>query len=109
MPRPQLFAAAGAGMFVFGIVLALLGTLFGMPAMRLRLGVDLSQQGDLFLLLFVGVCTATLAAGPLIDRFGDKMVLLLSAIFVTAGLLGLAAAHSMLAAGISVVVMGAGG
>ena len=109
MPRPQLFAAAGAGMFVFGIVLALLGTLFGMPAMRLRLGVDLSQQGDLFLLLFVGVCTATLAAGPLIDRFGDKMVLLVSAIFVTAGLLGLAAAHSMLAAGISVVVMGAGG
>jgi fucose permease len=86
-----------------------LGTLFGLPAMRSRLGVDLSQQGDLFLLLFVGVCSATLAVGPLIDRFGNKMVLLLSAIFVTASLLGLAVAHSMLVAGISVLVMGAGG
>lgn len=109
MHRRHLFAAACAGMFVFGIVLALLGTLFGMPAMRLRLGVDLSQQGDLFLLLFVGVCSATLAVGPLIDRFGNKMVLLLSAVFVAAGLLGLAVAHSMLTAGVSVVVMGAGG
>ena len=57
--RAMLFAAACAGMFIFGVVLALLGTLFGLPAMRERLGVNLAQQGDLFLLLYAGVCFST--------------------------------------------------
>jgi len=107
--RARLFAAACAGMFIFGVVLALLGTLFGLPAMRERLGVNLAQQGDLFLLLFAGVCFATVAVGPLIDRFGNKLVLLVSAVLVTLALLEFAAAHSMLSASIASLVIGLGG
>ncbi len=107
--RARLFAAACAGMFIFGLVLALLGTLFGLPAMRERLGVDLAQQGDLFLLLFAGVCFATVAVGPLIDRFGNKLVLLVSAVLVTVALVEFAAAKSMLAAVIAALVIGLGG
>ena len=107
--RARLFAAACAGMFIFGLVLALLGTLFGLPAMRERLGVDLAQQGDLFLLLFAGVCFATVAVGPLIDRFGNKLVLLVSAVLVTVALVEFAAARSMLAAVIAALVIGLGG
>lgn len=107
--RVRLFAAACAGMFIFGLVLALLGTLFGLPAMRERLGVDLAQQGDLFLLLFAGVCFATVAVGPLIDRFGNKLVLLISAVLVTVALVEFAAAKSMLAAVIAALVIGLGG
>ncbi len=107
--RARLFAAACAGMFIFGVVLALLGTLFGLPAMRERLGVNLAQQGDLFLLLFAGVCFATVAVGPLIDRFGNKLVLLVSAVLVTLALLEFSAAHSMLSAGIASLVIGLGG
>lgn len=96
-------------MFIFGVVLALLGTLFGLPAMRARLGVNLAQQGDLFLLLFAGVCFATVAVGPLIDRFGNKLVLLVSAILVTIALLQFAAARSLLAAALAAIVIGLGG
>lgn len=107
--RAWLFAAACAGMFIFGVVLALLGTLFGLPAMRDRLGVNLAQQGDLFLLLFAGVCFATVAVGPLIDRFGNKLVLLVSAVLVTLALLEFAAARSMLSAAIASLLIGLGG
>jgi len=107
--RARLFAAACAGMFIFGLVLALLGTLFGLPAMRERLGVDLAQQGDLFLLLFAGVCFATVAVGPLIDRFGNKLVLLVSAVLVTVALVEFAAAKSMLAAVVAALIIGLGG
>ncbi|HET7750348.1 MAG TPA: MFS transporter [Terriglobales bacterium] len=107
--RAWLFAAACAGMFIFGVVLALLGTLFGLPAMRDRLGVDLAQQGDLFLLLFAGVCFATVAVGPLVDRFGNKLVLLVSAILVTLALVEFAAAHSLPSASIAALLIGLGG
>lgn len=96
-------------MFIFGVVLALLGTLFGLPAMRDRLGVDLAQQGDLFLLLFAGVCFATVAVGPLVDRFGNKLVLLVSAILVTLALVEFAAAHSLPSASIAALLIGLGG
>ncbi|HEY6935780.1 MAG TPA: MFS transporter [Terriglobales bacterium] len=107
--RVRLFAASCAGMFIFGVVLALLGTLFGLPAMRDRLGVNLAQQGDLFLLLFAGVCFATVAVGPLIDRFGNKLVLLLSALLVTLALVEFAAARSMLSASSAALLIGLGG
>ena len=61
------FASAATGMFVFGIVMAVLGTLFGLPEMRTRLQIDLAQQGNLFFLLYVGIFLATLVAGPAID------------------------------------------
>lgn len=96
-------------MFIFGVVLALLGTLFGLPAMRDRLGVDLAQQGDLFLLLFAGVCFATVAVGPLVDRFGNKLVLLVSASLVTFALVEFAAAHSLPSASIAALLIGLGG
>ena len=108
--RPRLlFLSACAGILVFGIVLAVLGTVFGLPAMRDRLGVNLAQQGDLFLLLFAGVCFATVAVGPLIDRFGNKAVLLVSALLVTLALVEFAAAHSMLSASIAALSIGLGG
>ncbi len=105
----HLFAAGCAGMFVFGVVLALLGTLFGLPEMRARMHVDLAQQGNLFFLLFLGVCSSTLAAGPLIDNLGHKPVLLWSSLLVAGGLLGFVVARSPTAAALSALVIGLGG
>ncbi len=107
--RRPLFVAASAGMFVFGIVLALLGVLFGLPEMRARLQVDLAQQGDLFLLLYFGVLVTSLLAGPLIDRMGNRLVLLVSALLATAALGEFAVAQSFAAAAVSAVLLGLGG
>jgi len=107
--RRALFVAASAAMFVFGIVLALLGVLFGLPEMRARLHVDLAQQGDLFLLLYVGVLIASTLSGPLLDRLGNKLVLLVSALLVSGALVGFTEARSFGVAAVSGVILGLGG
>jgi fucose permease len=107
--RGLLFAAACAGIFVFGIVLALLGTLFGLPEMRSRLHVDLAQQGDLLLMLFAGIFLATLIVGPVLDRFGNQPVLAISSVLVATALAGFSVARSFPAAAASSVLLGLGG
>lgn len=107
--RGMLFGGAATGIFVFGIVMAVLGTLFGLPEMRARLRIDLAQQGSVFLLLFLGILLATLVAGPVIDAIGNKLILVASSILVAAGMAGLAYAHSFGGAAIPAVLLGLGG
>ncbi len=104
-----LFVSACAGMFVFGIVLAVLGTVFGLPDMRARLHVDLAQQGNLFLVLYLGIFLSNFVVGPLIDSIGNKLVLLVSSLLVAAALAGFAAADSFATAAAAGFVLGLGG
>ena len=48
-----MFAAACAGMFCYGIVLALLGALFGLPAFRDRVGMSFQQQGAILGIVYL--------------------------------------------------------
>src|SRR6202050_2748980 len=89
--------------------MAVLGPLFGLPGMRPRLKIDLSQQGNVFLLLYVGILLATLIAGPVIDSVGNKVILLTSAALVASGMAGFAYAHSFGSAAIPAVLLGLGG
>jgi fucose permease len=107
--RTQLFWGACAAMFVFGIVLAILGTIFGLPEMRERLHVDLAQQGNVFLALFSGVFLSTVMVGPVIDSFGNKLVLTSSAMLVTLALALLSAAGSFASAAVAAFILGFGG
>jgi MFS transporter, FHS family, glucose/mannose:H+ symporter len=107
--RKVLFGGAATGIFVFGIVMAVLGTLFGLPAMRQRLKIGFSQQGNVFLLLYVGILLATLVAGPVIDWIGNKVILVTSAALVASGMAGFAYAHSLGSAAIPAVLLGLGG
>ena len=107
--RRRLLVAACAGLFVFGMALVLLGTLFGLPEMRVRLQLDVVRQGELASLLFVGVLLATVVAGPLIDRFGNKAVLAISAALVAMALAAFAFAEGFRAATLIALALGAGG
>lgn len=89
--------------------MAVLGTLFGLPEMRQRLQIDLSQQGNVFLLLYLGILLATLLAGPVIDSMGNKLILVTSAGLVASGMAGFAYAHSFGGAAIPAVLLGLGG
>ena len=109
MSRRPLFFAACAGMFVFGITLAILGALFGLPLMRERIHADLAQQGDIFLMLYLGIFVSTVIVGPIIDSFGNKIVLTTSAFLVVAGLLSFLVAGSFLSAMAAAFVLGFGG
>ncbi len=107
--RRRLFGAACLSIFVFGIVLAIMGTLFGLPGVRTRLHVDLAQQGELFLVLFSGVLLSTLVAGPIMDGMGHKVVLVASAALVALAMALLARASSFAAAALATLVLGIGG
>lgn len=96
-------------MFLFGIVLAILGVLFGLPEMRERIGVTLVEQGDIFVALFFGVFLSTIIAGPTIDSFGNKVVLVTSSILVAAGLSSVAIARSFTPAMAASLLLGFGG
>ncbi len=96
-------------MFVFGMLIAMLGTLFGLPAMRERLGIDLAQQGDLFSVLFIGLLVSTAIVGPTLDRFGCKPVLVSASAMVTVALLAFALAHGFGAAALAALLLGVGG
>ena len=96
-------------MLVFGIVFAVLGTVFGLPAMRVRLHIDLAQQGNVFLLLYFGIFAASLVVGPLIDRFGHKPNLFLAGTIVAAAMLLFGHAQSLTAASFAAILLGLGG
>lgn len=109
-PSPRvLFFSACAGILVFGIVFAVLGTVFGLPAMRARLQINLAQQGDLFLLLYFGIFCASLIVGPLIDHLGNQANLLTCSAIVAAAMLAFAAAHSFSASCAAALLLGLGG
>jgi MFS transporter, FHS family, glucose/mannose:H+ symporter len=97
------------GILVFGIVFAILGTVFGLPATRARLHISLAQQGTLFLLLYLGIFIASLVVGPLIDHVGNKANLSLASLIVALAMVLFAGAHSFGAASGAAVLLGLGG
>jgi len=96
-------------MFVFGIVGALLGALFGFPEIRARFAVDFSRLGDLFTLLYSGLLATTLVAGPVIDRFGPRVLLTIASGVVGAGFTIFATGSGYTAAALAAVAIGVGG
>jgi fucose permease len=90
-------------------VFAILGAVFGLPEMRTRLHINLSQQGNLFLLLYLGIFCASLVVGPLIDYAGNKANLLVSSLLVSAAMVWFALAHSFESGSMAVVLLGLGG
>ena len=107
--RRRLFYVGCLSMFVFGMVIAMLGTLFGLPEMRARLAIDLAQQGQVFSVLFIGLLVATVLAGPMIDRFGSKPVLVSASALVTVALAAFTLARGFGAAAGAALLLGFGG
>ena len=101
--------SAVAGQFLFGIILALLGTLFGIRVVTDALALDVSRQTVLLVVLFSGQLICTALAGRVVDRFGGMHVLAGGAAGMAAGLACLGMAHSFALAVCAVVVMSAGG
>jgi MFS family permease len=107
--RTWLFTAAAAGMFTFGMVIAMLGTLFGLPAVRERLSLDFAGQGALLGTLSMGLLVSSVIAGPLLHRLGSKTVLCVASLLVAGSLAGFALVRSFGPAAAAAALLGAGG
>ena len=88
----RLLLVAIAGQFLFGIVLALPGTLFGVPRWTTALGFDVAAQARLLVVFFTGQFLFTAVAGALVDRVGCQRVLALGSLLMTGALMTLAGA-----------------
>ena len=107
--RTRLMASAVAGQWIFGIILALLGQLFGIPAATAHAGLDLDAQARLLLTLFTGQLLFTAIAGRVVDRLGSTRVLAAGSLVMAAAVFLLASAAGFRQAMIAALLMSLGG
>ena len=105
--RPYLMITACAGTFAFGTLVAFLGST--LPELRTKLNFGMEQSGTLFSLLFFPQIAMSVFAGPVIDRFGKKPVLVTGSLLaaVVLALISTASSYGMLAALVFILGLGA--
>jgi MFS family permease len=101
------FVAACAGMFLFGVTLITLGSVA--TDLKEKFQLDGIAAGTLFSILPFGILSGSLIFGPVCDRYGYKLLLILACIGMFAGFEGIAFSNSLSGLKISVFVFGLGG
>ncbi|MCX6253144.1 MAG: MFS transporter [Bacteroidia bacterium] len=102
-----VFWAACTGMLLFGICLITLGSVAS--DLREKLQLDEISSGTLFSILPIGILTGSLVFGPIVDKFGYKILLAISCVFMFAGFEGIAYAPSTGLLKICIYLIGFGG
>ena len=105
--RDALDAVARAGMFVFGMVIALFGAV--MPVLLDRLSLGLGDVGLVFLVTNGAMLAASVMVGPVMDRVGMKVPLVLGALLVASALVAIAYAPTLGALLAAAAALGFGG
>jgi len=105
--RDPLTWACNLGILVFGVVLAILGTI--LPSLFEAVDLNPAQAGSLFLFLNLGALLVTLLSGAAFDRFGYRLILIGCSLLVGAAILLLAGATTYPLLGLSSLILGLGG
>lgn len=105
--RNRVFAAACLGMLLFGVVFLSLGSVVNL--LQAKFNLDSNSIGTLTALLPLGMLGGSLVFGPVVDRHGYKVLLIVCALLVMVGLEGIAFANSISWVRIFIVVIGFGG
>lgn len=102
-----VFTAACIGMSFFGVSMITMGAV--LPSLTDKLMLNDLQAGALVTFLPLGLLAGSLLFGPIVDRFGHKVLLLLSCIIVLLGLEGIAFFEEIPLLQLSIVCIGFGG
>lgn len=105
--RKQVFAAACMGMLLFGICLITLGSV--VTGLNNKLQLDEISAGTLFSILPLGILLGSIVFGPFCDKYGYKIMLVLSCMGMFAGFEGIAFARSRFLLQVCIFVFGMGG
>ena len=105
--KRRLEAAAYAGMFVFGMVMALLGAI--LPLIATRLKIDLARAGSLFGALSGSMLVSGFGVGPVMDRYGKKIPMIAGPLLTAAAVFLLAEAGTYETLMGAVLLLGFGG
>jgi MFS family permease len=100
-------ATAFGGMFLFGIVIALLGAV--LPLVSEPLGLGLASAGDLFVALNGAILLGSVLVGLVIDRFGYRGPMVVGPLLIAVALVWVSRAGTPLALAGAVALLGLGG
>ncbi len=103
----MLIFAASLAIFVYGMVASMLGTVS--PGLAEKLSLDTVQTGYIALSQGIGLVIASVSVGPLLDRKGKKVGLLLGLGLVAAALFMLARVSSYATMLFTMLILGVGG
>ncbi|MFZ5428907.1 MAG: MFS transporter [Bacteroidota bacterium] len=105
--RQLVMWAAFLAMLIFGIVMAVLGSV--LPSVIVKFDISLVNAGSLFLLMSLGMLFGSLFFGPVVDRYGYKWLMLVCTALVFAGIEGIALAPSLPGLKMALVLVGFAG
>jgi len=103
----QMMTAAFLAIFIWGSIDSLLGAI--LPDLVQRAHLTNSLAANISLLNGLGLVIASLAVGPVLDRWGKKSVFVPSLLLVVVALLGLYWANTFLTIAAMACVLGLGG
>jgi fucose permease len=104
-----LMVSAWAGIFIFGIVMAVLGAI--LPSLFDRVHFSKSEAGNLFFLMNLAMLGMSVVFGPVVDRFGYRVFLALCCLLVAVSffLFTVAPSYSLLVTAALLLGFGGGG
>lgn len=105
--KKLVFWAACAGLFLFGIGLITLGSVA--PDLRIKFHLDELSSGTLFSIMPIGILAGSLVFGPICDRYGYKLLLVISCLLIFLGFEGIAYAPTVALLKVSIFFFGLGG
>jgi len=105
--KKVVFVAACVGMLLFGMVMLSLGTIN--TFLTDKFSLDEIKIGSLAALLPMGILVGSLIFGPVVDRFGYKYLLIISAILIIVGIEAIAFTNLFFIIQASFFLIGFGG
>ncbi len=102
-----VLAAGFSGMAFFGMAFVILGTV--LPSLTERFGLTTANASTVASLLPFGIMFGSLIFGPIIDRYGYKMLIIASTLFTVLGMELLAFAESVSIVRLAIFIIGFGG